>query len=593
MSYRLARDRCSNQSPAGTFMARPAHNRIRFYTWGDLECCLVAGATTATLVDEWVEPAGDTYSPQQHTAVNHSPKPVDTPDRPDDSDDEPNDDDEPVRRLGLRPGDVLVFEEVIGPRTAVPADADPSHRHAVCLTRVEPMIDPVTGQPVVDIGWAESDVLPFALCLSSREPAPDCEPLGDVSIACGNVVLVDHGLTVGSDLDTVPVESSEETCGDGCHPPGLVLTPGRYRPPLDQAPVTHSVLVKPCPASGAIHQDPRRAQPHVTAWQVLADSDLDPGPGVGVVWTAVQDLLGSHGDDRHFVVDVDEAGQAVLRFGDGDAGRLPEARSHFFATYRVGNGPAGNVGAEAINQIVTKDHPLDGVSIGVRNPLPARGGTAPETVDQARLLAPHAFRQELARAVTPADYAAIVERDFAEVQRANASARFTGSHTEILVSVDQLGVDTADPALLDRIALDLDRYRRIGHDVVVAPAVQVAIDLSVIVCVDPTFLSAPVEAAVRAALGARRNPDGSIGFFHPDRRSFGDGVAISDIVAVVQRIAGVDSVVVRALNRLWEPPMGEIEAGVLELGPREVARLDNDRSLPENGVLRLEMRGGR
>src|SRR5919107_1240090 len=31
---------------------RPAHNRIRLWTWGDRECCLPAGATAATLADE-------------------------------------------------------------------------------------------------------------------------------------------------------------------------------------------------------------------------------------------------------------------------------------------------------------------------------------------------------------------------------------------------------------------------------------------------------------------------------------------------------------------------------------------------------------
>jgi hypothetical protein len=61
----------------------------------------------------------------------------------------------------------------------------------------------------------------------------------------------------------------------------------------------------------------------------------------------------------------------------------------------------------------------------------------------------------------------------------------------------------------------------------------------------------------------------------------------------VQQLAGVESVMVRALHRLFEGPMGEIEQGVLALGPLEIARLDNDRSLPEHGVLTIETRGGR
>ena len=150
-----------------------------------------------------------------------------------------------------------------------------------------------------------------------------------------------------------------------------------------------------------------------------------------------------------------------------------------------------------------------------------------------------------------------------------------------------------DPALLSRVADHLARFRRIGHDVEVRPAEQVALRLALVVCVEPTFLRAPVERAVRAALGSRRNPDGTSGFFHPDRRSFGTAVALSDIIAEVQRIEGVDGVVVRAFHRRYEPPMGELETGVLELSPLEIARLDNDRSFPEHGVLEVEMRGGR
>ena len=55
------------------------HNQMSFYTWGDANCCLPAGATEATL--------NGTF---------------------------PN----------LQPGDVLIFQEVLGPQTGNPADAD-------------------------------------------------------------------------------------------------------------------------------------------------------------------------------------------------------------------------------------------------------------------------------------------------------------------------------------------------------------------------------------------------------------------------------------------------------------------------------------
>ena len=185
-------------------------------------------------------------------------------------------------------------------------------------------------------------------------------------------------------------------------------------------------------------------------------------------------------------------------------------------------------------------------------------------------------------------------REFPEsVQRAAATLRWNGSWHEVYVAVDTLGTDDADPELLARIAHRLYRYRRIGHDLVVRPARRVPLDLALLVCVLPGYLRADVKATLLAAFGNRRAADGRLGMFHPDRLSFGEGIYSSQLVAAAQAVAGVESVAVTRLNRLYEPANGEIEAGVLPLGPLEIARLDNDPGVPENGRLRLDMRGGR
>ncbi|MFJ9742298.1 putative baseplate assembly protein [Streptomyces sp. NPDC101166] len=135
---------------------RPAHNRISLWTWEDSECCLPAGTTTATLRD---------------TGTEKGP---------------------PQRVLRLLPGDVLVFEEVLGAGTGSPADALPSHRQAVRLTEVSPTVDTLSGTPVLDIAWAAEDALTFPFCVSVRGPAgKDLE----VGVVRGNTVLVEHGLS--------------------------------------------------------------------------------------------------------------------------------------------------------------------------------------------------------------------------------------------------------------------------------------------------------------------------------------------------------------------------------------------------------------
>ena len=94
-------------------------------------------------------------------------------------------------------------------------------------------------------------------------------------------------------------------------------------------------------------------------------------------WLPRFDLLASTGDDRHFVVEMTDDRRATLRFGDDDLGRRPEAVSRFRARYRIGNGPVGNVGAEAIAYVVHAAGLLEGLSLRPRNPLAGTGGNEP------------------------------------------------------------------------------------------------------------------------------------------------------------------------------------------------------------------------
>jgi hypothetical protein len=161
-----------------------AHNAIRLWTWGGEVCTLPKGATSATLRDAWDDP--ETCR---------------------------------TRQLALKAGDVLILEEVKGPRTGTPGDQDPSHRQAVRLTSVTPGVDRIEDQPVLEVTWAAEDALRFPLCLTTRG-GRDCLPVEDVTLARGNVVLVDHGRTLTGLPETVTVPPEPAVVAP-CDPPAF------------------------------------------------------------------------------------------------------------------------------------------------------------------------------------------------------------------------------------------------------------------------------------------------------------------------------------------------------------------------------------
>ncbi len=578
---------------------RAAHSEIHFYTWGDCACCLPAGAAKATLVDAWVPASG--------AAARAS-----TGDGPPGT----------CRALNLGVDDVLIFEEVAGPATGHPADADPRHRQAVRLTNVTRSIDPLYhpngepyGQPVVEIEWCAEDALAFPLCLSAMMPPPDCDCRDRISVARGNVILVDHGATTGETIGTVPVGSTSDHCACACEPPHTDVSPASFCPTLKGQPLTHAQPLPPCTCAGAVLvQDPRRALP---ALSLIGRQHTPDGDAV-TTWTAVPDLLGSGPTDPHFVVETDDDGRAHLRFGDGDLGRRPAAETTFEATYRIGNGTAGQLGAESITTIVFREVTANAGALKPRNPLSTAGGIDPEPVETVKAFAPHAFRTHLARAIVAGDYATLAADDdrrlaersacggpFQRLQGAKATLRWTGSWYQVFTAIDPLGTEDTSPELLAEIEAYLARYRRIGHDVTVKPARYVGLDVALRVCVRPEYLRGHVTAALLDVLGNRTLPDGTRGLFHPDNLTFGEGVHASRLVAAAQAVTGVQSVELARLARFdadAPPPGGSSNSafgsgvpasGVLPLGPFEIARLDNDPDAPEHGRLTLDVGGGR
>ena len=440
--------------------------------------------------------------------------------------------------------------------------------------------------PLLEVTWGAQDALPFSFCISAIGAPPACTYLSDISVAHGNVVLVDHGRTLDPEhLDPVPGVSGASCCECEGHPSDVREKAGRYRPKLRKGPLTFRErdARDRRSASPALAQDPRKAIP------VIQLKDDEPAE-----WNARPDLLASAADDRDFVVEVDNDAVAHLRFGDGALGRSPDVGRKFTAVYRVGCGTAGNVGAEAISHLVLKGVKLDGVSITVRNPLAARGGVNPEPIAEAKLFAPRGFRdtKQILRAITANDYGTLATRN-AKLQGAMAQLAWTGSWYEADVAVDPLETEVATRRLLETIEHDLHKYRRMGHDLRVQAAVYVPIELALRVCALRGFDRGHLKAALAARFSNRVNADGTKGFFHPDNLRFGEDLHLSQIIAAAQGVPGVECVTVERFHRRFELPNSEIANGVLPLGPGEIAQLDNDPDFPERGQLHIVIGGGR
>ena len=524
----------------------PELQDIRFHDWGDGECCLPEGAVRATLRDD----------------------------------------------LGnLAPGDVLVFEEVLGPRTGNPADADTARRCAVRLVQVVSGIEDIVAQPpqpITEIRWAEEDALPFALCISSR--TRDDEIVTDVSRARGNILLADHGLSHRDiDLGTVPEPHlwlvCEECCAQ-CDQPERRAIPPRYRPELPDAPVTQAALLARDPAGGGLLSATRLAY-QSPAQAVPAISLREDGAAIDTVWHAQRDLLPSDASDRHFVVEVEQDGAARLRFGDDRNGRRPDSGTHFLADFRIGNGAAGNVGADAIGHVISGVGELT----GVRNPLPATGGVEPESMEAARIAAPQAFRRQ-ERAVTEADYADVARRHPA-VQRAAATFRWNGHGHTVFVTLDRFGGRPVTTEFRDEMLAFVEPYRMAGYDLEIDEPRFVSVDLELQICVDRRHFRAAVRQAILEQLSTGRLADGGYGFFHPDNFSFAQPVYLSAIIARVQAVPGVESVEPLLFERQGAPDPSPLTTGILSVGRLEIAQLANDPDFPERGKLKLRLGGGR
>jgi hypothetical protein len=515
-------------------------NRLAFHTWSDAECRLQKGATACTFVDD----SGG---------------------------------------LGtLKAGDFLILMETVSPITGAEADADPRKRWLVRLTGVEAATDVLEppGTKLVTVTWGAGDALPFDLVLSVRLSGQStASPALVCAEACGNVMMADHGASAppSAHLGLTPAEAA--SLRPHLDPPAP--KPGfAWRPRLDRADVSRTA---PLNLAGP---------PWIAAQTLMEPGDVLPALNLAddfATWDSRSDLLASGWFDRDFVVETGLEDRAQLRFGDGVNGLAPAPGTAFLPSGRFGLGRTGLVGHDILTHVAVPVAQA-GARLTVTNPLPGRGGADPETAASIRLYAPEAYRVQ-DRAVTATDYALCALRH-PEVVNALAIPRWTGAWQTILLYLDRQGGLPIDRAFARDLMTFLQHFRLMGFDVALRGARPAPLDIELRICARPGELRATVGQRVRDALRPFGPRDGSPGFFHPDRFTFGTPLYLSALVAAAMAVPGVETVTPLKFQRYGKVAQGEIDAGVIRPAEAEILECADDPSFPERGRLALILGGG-
>ncbi len=265
-------------------------------------------------------------------------------------------------------------------------------------------------------------------------------------------------------------------------------------------------------------------------------------------WHQVDSFDASGPTDPHYLL---EAHAGRIHFGDGLNGAIPPVLSHSVLPniraniYQSTLGEGGNMGAFTINKVVDADERLQ--RLALENRLPASGGAARETLDEAKRRA----REEITactRAVTSEDFETIaIATPGLRVSRAKAlpllgkdNAFEKGVVTVVVVPFSEFPNPLPGEGFLATVWRNLNRHRLITTQIRVVPPDYVKITIEGVVQVKAGFNPSATLEKIHASL---------LKFLHPLEGGpdgtgwpFGRPVYVSEIYEAIERVPGADCV---------------------------------------------------
>lgn len=258
----------------------------------------------------------------------------------------------------------------------------------------------------------------------------------------------------------------------------------------------------------------------------------------GIKWQEVPELNDLHERSQSYLVRHNSQGQPSIIFGDGQKGaRLPTGIENVIATYRSGIGLEGEVDANTL--VLLQTSPL-GV-LDVTNPLRASGAAPPDwepslwgKLDDTRQKAPLSVLT-MDRIVSLSDFEDFT-RTFAGIGKVQGKLLWTDQSYLVHLTIADSDGDAIPKgsALYQNLLKAINKHRNpLLQKMQIDSYERLLFKLDATVIVDSRYKKEEVEQAIKKALQET---------FSFAKRAFAQDVTASEVIAIMQNVAGVVAV---------------------------------------------------
>lgn len=263
---------------------------------------------------------------------------------------------------------------------------------------------------------------------------------------------------------------------------------------------------------------------------------VNEGTGV-LTWTRVNSFYDSDSNDRYYTLDIQATDKALITFGDGVNGKIPNVGSTIVTNYVQGGGVSGNIGRNTISKVSDSIMDAGGgtVTISVTNPNSATGGANKEDLDVARTRAP-ALYASVYRAVSPSDYNALALGFSDETYGTISNAKVVESVIDNSVSLYVWAADdngfasTTSSGLKSALLSYLNERAGVGYLISIVDGYLTAVHITATIHVLSNYTQSVIRSNALAAINT---------LFQTKNLTPGDDFYLGDLYQALEDLEGV------------------------------------------------------